>query len=295
LIAEILGLSELSAQMPPDAFTGLMNECFDFIIKKIELYGGTVSNLDGENIKAVFGIPDHLDKAAEKALGAAIDLVERFKVFNQLHELAVPVSIRIGLETGPVIISKVGTGDTSRYNVFGETVNTAARIRDIAEKEQILAGPKLHSILEKQFEFLPLEPVPVKGQAHPLPLFELKRRKKEKVKPELSSGRMINSEMVGRHAEFELLQNGVFSLINGKGSVINIIGKAGIGKSRLMAELRQKELMKKVALFEGRAYSNGQNLSFHPIIRIIKSWAGIAEEDSTEVALGKLESNIIII
>ncbi|MBN2174331.1 MAG: adenylate/guanylate cyclase domain-containing protein, partial [Bacteroidales bacterium] len=130
LCAEILGLSELSSKLASEKFSSLMNECFDFVIKKIELYGGTVSNLDGENIKAVFGIPEPLSGAPAKAVGAAIDLMERFKTFNEVKELSNPVYLRVGLETGPVIVSKVGKDEHSRYNVFGETVNTAIRIRD---------------------------------------------------------------------------------------------------------------------------------------------------------------------
>ena len=98
--------------------------------------------------------------------------------------------------------------------------------------------------------------------------------------------------MVGRDKEFRQLEKQVMQLINGRGSVVNIVGQAGIGKSRLMAEMKQNDILEKVAIFEGRAFSNGQNLSFHPIIQIIKSWAGIKEDDSSENAIGKLESNI---
>jgi len=191
-----------------------------------------------------------------------------------------------------VIVNKVSTVEHSQYNVFGETVNTALLIRDFAENGQILAGPNFHSQIQKQFEFFAMEPVPVKGQKEPLPIFELIRKKKKDFRPDTSIGRMISSEMVGRHAEFEQLQNGIFNLVDGKGSVINIVGKAGIGKSRLMAEIMQKELVKKVAFFEGRALSNGKNLSFHPIIQIIKSWAIIREEDSPTESINKLQTAI---
>ena len=292
LISEIAGLSELSAQLPSEKFTSLMNECFEFVIKKIELYGGTISNLDGENIKAVFGIPESLNKAPVKAVQAAIDLVEKFKIFNEVKELPNPIFLRVGLETGYVIVSEVASGENRQYNVFGETVNTAQRIRDFAENGQILVGPNLHSQIQKRFEFFAMEPVPVKGQKEPLSIFELIRKKKKEIKPDTTSSRMISSEMVGRQAEFEQLQNGIFNLINGNGSVINIVGKAGIGKSRLMAEIRQKELMKKIAFLEGRAISNGKNLSFHPIIQIIKSWASIREEDSPTESINKLQTAI---
>ena len=100
LYAEIVGLSELSAQLPSEKFTSLMNECFDFVIKKTELYGGTVSNLDGENIKAVFGIPEPLEEAPIKTIETAIDLIERFKIFNEVKELPNPIFLSVGWVTG---------------------------------------------------------------------------------------------------------------------------------------------------------------------------------------------------
>jgi len=292
LCAEIMGLSTLSAHLDSEKLGRLMNECFEFTIQKIELYGGTVSNLDGGYIKAVFGIPEPLSDGPAKAISAAIDLIERFKTFNEVKDLPSPVSLRVGMETGHVILSKVGIAEHSQYNLFGETVNSSLRIRDIAQRDQILIGQNLYTKVNGLFEFFPLEPVRVKNRKELLRVFELIRKKKKEIKPDTSTGRMITSEMVGRKTESEILQNGVFNLLDGKGSIINIIGKAGIGKSRLMAEIRQKELMKKVALFEGRAFSNGQNLSFHPIIQIIKSWAGIREEDTSEESIEKLQKNI---
>jgi len=291
-IAEILGLQDLSLTLPADEFSSILNECFDFILKKMELYGGSVSNLDGENIKVAFGFKDVLDKASEKAINAAMDLVERFKLFNQINELPQPLSFRVGLESGSVIASKIGIGENYQYNIFGETVNTSSRIKDFAEAGQILIGPNLFKIVQDKFEFFALEPIPVKGKKDTLSIFELKGKKEKEINKDISSARMITSEMVGRKHEYEKLQDCVYNLTKGKGSIINIVGKAGIGKSRLMAEIREAELTEGLAIFEGRALSNGHNLSFHPIIHIIKSWAGITEEDSPVEAAKKLASNI---
>ena len=98
--------------------------------------------------------------------------------------------------------------------------------------------------------------------------------------------------MVGRDQELNRLELQVMKVINGEGSVVNIIGEAGIGKSRLMAELRRREVMQKVTLLEGRAISIGRNLSFHPLIDLLKQWAGISEEDSEAAAFDKLERTI---
>jgi len=275
LIAEIVGLGKLSSQLTAEELTSIMNECMDFVVKKIELYEGTVSNLDGENIKAIFGTFGSQDNTHVKAVEASFDLLDRFRLFNQVKELPIPLSVRMGLEIGPVIVNEISTEKQSQINVFGETVSTASRIRDFAENDQILIGPNLFKLVKNRFEFFALEPVPVKGQKEAMSVFELKGKKEKEIRTDVASGRMINSEMIGRQIELEQLQNGFYNLTNGKGSVINIIGKAGIGKSRLMAEIRQTELANDLAIFEGRGLSNGQNLSFHPIIQILKSWAGI--------------------
>ncbi|UCB46953.1 MAG: AAA family ATPase [Spirochaetota bacterium] len=104
--------------------------------------------------------------------------------------------------------------------------------------------------------------------------------------------RMIFSEMVGREKELDKLELHVFKVINDEGTIVNVIGEAGIGKSRLIAELRRKDEMKKVVLLEGRASSIGKNLSYHPIIEILKNWAGIKEDDSELESLNKLERSI---
>lgn len=292
LTGEFIGLEKLPSHLSSQKFAELLKECLDMVIKKTELYGGKITNLDGESFKAVFGLPEQNKNSAENAMEASIDLMERIKIYNQVKELPYPVHLRLGLETGPLIISTLGEDENSRINVFGETLNLVIRIRDFAESDQILAGQKIYDQLKEKYSFLPLEPIPVKGQKNPLPVFEFNGRKKKEVTSGITSSRMIVSEMVGRQVESELLQNKIHELLQGKGAVVNVIGKAGIGKSRLIAETRQKELMKQIALFEGRAVSNGQNLSFHPIIQIIKSWAGITEEDLPSAAVEKLQSNI---
>ncbi len=292
LYAVFTGFDEMSEKVEAVRVNELVNKCYELTESVISLYGGTIDRFTGSEAMALFGIPDPLDKAPSKAVGAAVELQDKIAELIQDIELPVPIGIKIGIKTGPVLIEKIGKDKKARSTVMGDTVTVASRICDIAEKGQVLIGQETYESTKDRFEFQVMEPVPVKGKKKPLAVFELKGRKRAPVSSSIKSGRMINSDMVGREKEFRQLEKQIMQLINGRGSVVNIVGIAGIGKSRLMVELKEKELLKKVTLLEGRAISNGKNLSFHPIIQIIKSWAGIREEDSPDDSLNKLQRGI---
>lgn len=137
-----------------------------------------------------------------------------------------------------------------------------------------------------------MEQMPLKGQKKPVAIYELIGKKALKQATTTESARMIASRMIGRSQESRLIEEYIKQLLNGRGGVIVIEGGAGIGKSRLMAEIKQKEIMRNVAFFEGRALSEGKNLSFHPIIQVIKVWSGIKNEDNPSVSFNKLSANI---
>ncbi|MEZ5195596.1 MAG: adenylate/guanylate cyclase domain-containing protein [Bacteroidales bacterium] len=292
LYAATSGFDDLSNILQPEKITQLMNQCYGSIDKVVSLYGGYIEKFSGDGILVAFGVPDFHDKTPLNAINAAFDLHNKMDELNDQNELPCLVSIKSGIQTGSVLIGKIGTGDKIQNSVMGETVTLASRICDIAENGQVLADQDTYDRTKDKFEFQVMEPVPVKGRKKPMPVFEVKGRKKAPISIGLQPGRMINSSMVGRELEYKLLEKQFMQLINGRGSVVEIIGKAGLGKSRLMAELKESDIVKKVAFFEGRAISNGQNLSFHPIIQIIKSWAGIKEEDNSEESIEKLQKNI---
>jgi len=286
------GFDEISEKLGPDHINELVNKCYELTGLVISLYDGTLDRFTGSEAMALFGIPGSLDKVASKAVGAAIELQNKIEEFNHNIELPVPIGIKIGIKTGPVLVEKIGKDEKAKSMVMGETVTIVSRICDIAENGQVLTGQETYESTKDRFEFQVMEPVPVKGKKKPLPVFELKGRKKAPVSTRTKSDRMISSTMVGREKEFRQLEKQIMLLINGSGSVVNIVGIAGIGKSRLKIELKEKELLKKVAVLEGRAVSNGKNLSFLPITQIIKSWAGIKAEDPPEDSVNKLQRGI---
>ena len=191
-----------------------------------------------------------------------------------------------------VIAGPVGSGEKMDYTVMGDTVNVAARLKDISVTGQIFVGASTYNYTKKHFKYNELEPASLKGKRSLLRFTNFYQGRKTFTKGFLYSDRMISSEMVGRDRELDKLSLSLLKVINGEGSIVNIIGEAGIGKSRLMAELRNREEIKRVTFLEGRALSIGKNLSFYPIVDILKNWTGIKEDDTDEQAYLKLKKNI---
>jgi type II secretory pathway predicted ATPase ExeA/tetratricopeptide (TPR) repeat protein len=214
----------------------------------------------------------------------------RLYQFNDEMSLKIPLDIHVGINTGLVIAGDIGSEGKMDYSVMGDTVNLAARLEEVAERGKIYVGPMTHRQTKSGFEYEQLEPISLKGKEEPIIVFELLSRMEKVYRARLGTERMIYSEMVGRDKELGKLELHVHKAINGEGSIVSVIGEAGIGKSRLIAELRNKKVIKRITFLEGRAVSTGKNLSFHPIIDILKHWAGIKEDDTPLQSLEKLES-----
>jgi len=200
--------------------------------------------------------------------------------------------MRIGVHTGTVVLGTLGNDLRVEFKAVGDTVNLASRMEGLAEPGTTFVTEDTHKLTKQLFRFEPLGIKEVKGKEKSVFAYKLLSAKEDVYRPRLGYERMIYSDIVGREEELNKVELQVMKVINGEGSVINIIGEAGIGKSRLIAELKNCDVIKKVALFEGRAISIGKNLSFHPIIDILKRWVRIRNDDSEAASLNKLEKTI---
>ncbi len=289
MFADIAGFTAISEKMDPEEITSLMNQCFSMLGKVVASHSGTIDKYIGDSIMVVFGVPVAIEDAPRKAINTAIEMRKELYGFNKEKRFDKPLDIHIGINTGDVLSGEVGSDLKRDYTVMGDTVNLASRLEEVSETGQILVGPSTYQYTKDHFKYRKLPPVSIKGKEKPVSVYELLSLKEERYRPRVDSSRMVFSEMVGRQRELDKLELQVMKVINGEGSIVNVIGEAGIGKSRLIAELRRREEMKRVILLEGRALSIGKNLSFHPIIDILKNWIGIKEDDTETESLFKLE------
>jgi class 3 adenylate cyclase/tetratricopeptide (TPR) repeat protein len=292
LVAGLSGISAASESNLPVEVTGLLTRFADDCESVVTLYGGMMERESGERIMAFFGLEEKSDHYPFQSVQAALEIRARIEMMLGEQELPDGIGFRAGMATGEVITGIVGTGKNRRYTVIGSPVEMASRIQDLAEAGQILAEEEIFLKTRDQFEYRALEPMHIKGQKKPVAVYELAGKKKEIKTIPAEAARMISSVMVGREQEARMVEEMIKQLLNGRGGVLNIEGAGGIGKSRLIAEIKNREIIGNIAFFEGRALSEGKNLSFHPIIQLIKSWAGITDDDKPAASFQKLSKNI---
>ena len=288
MFAGILGYSQEPESLKTEEAAGLMAGCFEKIRAIVVKYGGRIDRISGSGFMALYGIPKTIEDAPKKAINAAIEIRNCIDDFNKNRQSIIPLGIHIGINSGWVVAGSLEAEENSDFSVMGEAVNIAASFKDLAGKGQIYVGPFTYRHTRDEFEYRKLRPVLISDKKEPLPVYELLSVKERVHRAGPGSSRMIHSAMVGRDPELDRLRLHLLKVISGEGSIVNVIGDAGLGKTRLVTELCLSADMNKVRLLKGRALSIGKNFSFHPLIDLMKSWSGILEEDGNEEAAGKL-------
>ena len=290
--AWIRGIFNESAPGTLEQSSSMINTCLEIIESVTGYYGGEVIQFTGKNVILLF--PEHSDqtKKSSQPLEALLEIRDKITELSSEISLERPLELEAGVHVGPVLHGQVGTSSQKQPTVVGEVVDFAIGLQEMANRGQILAGPEVYKLHQKEFDFQSLEPILIKGKSDPVPIYKVLQRKKKEFVPTDQAGRSIYSAMVGREPEKRQLISAVIDLSKGKGGIIAISGAPGTGKSRLIGELRKENSTDKFLWFEGRAISNGHNLSYHPFAGILKSWAGIREEDSQLTAATKLKSEI---
>ncbi len=257
MFADISGYTAFAERQDPEAVRELMNACFSCLAAIVGKYQGTVDKFIGDEIMALFGAPVAHEKAPESSLRAALEMMDALGEFNGHHRT--DLGMHIGINTGLVIAGAIGSKGREQYSVMGDPVNLGARLEDASERGQILVGPNTYRLTRDLFDFNTLEPISVQGKSDRVPVYELIRAKPA---PKTSWGiEALQSPIVGRDEELQKLRAALDRLREGTGGVISITGEAGLGKSRLVAEVRQNH-QQGITWAEGRGLSYAEDTSY---------------------------------
>ena len=290
MFADISGFTALSEKMDPEDLSDLMNACFEQLVPVVTKYGGTVDKFIGDEIMALFGAPVAHENDPERALRAALEMMDAMAAFNAAH--AIDLGIHFGINSGLVVAGGVGTRERQDYSVMGDTVNLAARLEDASERGEILVGPDTYRLTSHVFAFETRPPMRLKGKAEPVRIYKLLSFRAQPEPVRGLEGRGISSPLVARAAELAALRDSLAQLRAGRGRIVFVLGEVGLGKSRLLAEARRESADGGLRWLEGRGLSFGQTISYWPFLEILKSDIGITEQDGEVESWTKLESRV---
>ena len=290
LFVDVVGSTAAAEQLDPEAWAAVMSAAFDQMIQPVERYGGSVARLLGDAILAYFGAPDAHEDDPQRAVLAALEILD----FAQEHAAAVRAqhgidfAVRIGINTGLVVVGEVGSEMYGEYAALGDAANTAARMQQIAEPGTVVVAEPTHRLVAPLFDFEPLGGIDVKGKAEPVAAFRALARRADPGRLRGIEG--LSSPVVGRVEEIERLRAALGALRSGRGQVVCIMGEAGLGKSRLTAELYDEATADgDLSWIVGQSYSYDTTTPFGPVVDLLEMCFGIEQDDSDAQRLRKIE------
>ncbi len=278
MFADLAGFTALAERMDPEAVHTLINACFDQLVPVIERYGGVIDKFIGDEVMALFGAPVAHEDDPQRALRAALGMLHALDQFNRDH--ATSLDLHVGINTGLVVASGIGSQGRQQYSVIGDTVNLAARLASAAQPGQVLVGEDTYRSTAPLFDWLALPPMQVKNRAEAVNSFQLLGFKP---RPERLRGLPgLFSPLVGREAELEQLMALTHALSAGSAHSALLIGEAGIGKSRLLAEWNDRicALEQPPRWVEGYCVGYGEGLAYHLVRDLVRNLIGLSASSS---------------
>jgi hypothetical protein len=257
-----------------------MDGCFEVLMREVHRFEGSVNQFTGDGIMALFGAPIAHEDGPHRAVRAAMAIQESLQVYGEeiKRQRGVSFQVRIGINTGTVVVGKIGDDLRMDYTAAGDTTNLAARLQGLAEPGTVLVSENTHRLTKDYFEFSSLGPVHLKGKSQPMAVFRPIKAKEVRSRLEVSAGRGL-TPLVARQEELDHLMSAFAKTKAGQGQIVSLVGEAGLGKSRLAHEFKERLSGEDVTFFEAYCPSYGQATPYLPVAQIIKKYCGIEEGD----------------
>ncbi len=281
MFCDMKGFTPLSEKLGHEKIYSIMDEVFESLIHKVLDYGGTVNKMTGDGIMALFGAPIAVEDAPQRAIRSALAIHREMTRFsNRLKSESEidPIRMRIGINTGPVVVGSLGNDLRVEFTAMGDTVNLASRMEGLAEPGTTYVTEETFKVTEGLFRFETLGERQVKGKEAPVKAYRVITTSTRRTRFDVSAEWGL-TPFVGRERELELLLDGFERAKAGRGQAFSIMGEAGVGKSRLLYEFRKAIANEDATFLEGRCLSYSRGVAYHPVIDLLKSNFDIRESD----------------
>ena len=286
LFADVSGFTALSEMMDPEEVAGVMNDLWQLVDRAILEHGGRIDKHIGDAVMALWGAEQAREDDPERAVRAALAMQAAVDEFCQTHH--VPLALRIGINTGPVLVGQVGT--TGEFTVMGDTVNVASRLEHAAPVGGILISHDSYRHIRGVFDVQPLEEMAMRGKSAPQRCYVILRAKPRAFRMATRGIEDVETRTVGREAELLTLQNAYSdSFLDSQARVVVVTGEAGVGKSRLLYEFENwLELRpERISFHKGRAIPATQRMRLGLFRDQYALRFDILESDAADVAQQK--------
>lgn len=280
LFADVANYTPISEKLDPEEVHHIMDGCFKILMDEIHKYEGTINQFTGDGVMSLFGAPVAHEDHAQRACHAALSIQKAMRAFGEKvqKDCGVEFKMRIGLNSGPVIVGSIGDDLRMDYTAVGDTTNMASRMESKASPGTILVSRDMHRLVRDFFEFGSLGEVAVKGKEESQQAYELLKAGRVETRIGASVAKGL-TKFVGRKNSMVALREALEEAGAGSGQVVGIVGEAGVGKSRLLLEFRNLLPQSEYAYLEGRCFHFGGSMSYLPFMDILRSYFEIKEGD----------------
>ena len=287
LFADVEGSMELLADRDPEEARALLDPVLELMMEAVHRYEGTVSQVMGDGIMALFGAPLAHEDHAVRACYAALRIQETIARQARAAQAAMPnahmepIRVRIGLNSGEVVVRSVGSDLRMDYSAVGQTAHLAARMEQIAAPGTILITAEGMRAVEGYVQATSLGPKTIKGLAAPVEVFEITGAGPVRTRLQAAVARGL-TQFTGRDAALARLREALVAARAGRGQVISVVGEPGIGKSRLVHEFIRGDDTQGWLILETGAASYGRATAYLPVVRLLRDYFKIRDRDDAE-------------
>jgi class 3 adenylate cyclase/tetratricopeptide (TPR) repeat protein len=301
LFADIKSSMELIADRDPEDARGILDPVLELMMEAVHHFEGTVTQLAGDGIAALFGAPTAYEDHALRAAYAAIKIRESIRHFAKESWTShrADVQVRVGLNSGEVVVRSMQNDLRTDYSAVGHTVHLAARMEQIARPGKILITNATRRACGPAIDVTPLGPTPIKGLAKPQAVFELNNARSGWARFGAAEQPVALSRFVGRENEMGILERALLQTMRGRGQIVSLVGEPGVGKSRLAYELNNLSSASEFLKLDAHAFSYASQIAYLPIISLLKSYFDLKASDAgSEIknrvteALGELDPKL---
>ena len=288
LFADLKGSMELLAERDPEEARHLLDPVLDRMMAAVHQYEGTVNQVMGDGIMALFGAPLAHEDHAVRACYAALRMQEAVKQYaaEVQRSHGVPIHIRVGLNAGEVVVRSIGSDLHMDYTAVGQTTHLAARMEQMAMPGSILITPAVLGLVEGFVQVKALGAMPVRGLRDPVEVYEVTGAGMVRSRLQAAAARGL-TRFVGRQPELETLQQALAQAQAGHGQVVALVGEAGVGKSRLVYEVVHSHRTQGWLVLESASVSYGKATPYFPVIDLLKRYCHVEERDDPRTIAGQ--------